>query len=213
MAQTVELIRQGRQLEARARLLPVVESHPEWPRAQFLLGLTFHKQNRYEEAQRLFELALKLDPEYHEVRVFHGWSLYYLGRMEEARSMFSSFLEHHPDYPDAHFALGLIDFDEDDLDAAQSRFEYVISLTDDGRARRTEAKARARLSDVWLRRGKLPEALAELERSIALNPDNYESYFKFSRVLDRLGRAEDAEQARRKHREIRERVRPSGDGS
>jgi tetratricopeptide (TPR) repeat protein len=213
MAQAMELIRQGRYLEARARLLPVVKEHPAWPRAQFFLGLTYQKEHRYAEAQPLFERVLKLDPEYHEVRVFNGWCLYYMGRMDDARAMFSSFLEWRPDYPDAHFALGLIEFDEDDLVEARRRFEHVISLTDDGRSRRSEAKARARLADVWVRSGKLQAAHAELMRSIELNPSNYESYYKLSRVLDRLGRAEEAEQARQKHREVQRRVRPTGGGS
>jgi len=36
-----------------------------------------------------------------------------------------------------------------------------------------------------------------------LNPDNYEPYFKLSRVLQRLGDAEGAKRAREKHDEIR----------
>ena len=206
----LELIRRGRYAEARGLLQPVVAGHPGWSRAHFYLGITYHEENRYEEASELFRRALELDPESSAPRMFYGWSLYYLGRLEEARGMFESYLSVHPAYPDAIFALGLIDFDADSLDSARSRFEETIRLAREKRDASTEAKARARLADVWIRSGDWQKAKGDLERSIQLNPDNYETYFKLSRVLQRLGDAEGAADARRKHDEVRQRARLTG---
>jgi len=204
----LELIRRGRNAEARALLQPVVAGHPGWSRAHFYLGLTYHAEHRYEEASELFRRALALDPESSAPRMYQGWSLYYLGRLDQARGMFESYLAAHPAYADAIFALGLIDFDGDALDSARSRFEETIRLAREKRDTSTEAKARARLADVWIRGGDWERARADLERSIRLNPDNHETYFKLSRVLERLGDADGAAQVRRKHDEIRRRARP-----
>ena len=63
------------------------------------------------------------------------------------------------------------------------------------------------LADVLIRSGDLEHAQTQLTRSIELNPNNYEAYFKLSRVLQRLGDAAGAEQAREMHRQVRQRVR------
>lgn len=203
----VELIRQGRFAEARDRLTPIVADHPGWGRIHFYLGLAFHKEARYGEARGLFERAMELEPEYRPAVYYHGWCLYYLGELEAARTQFEAFLESRPDYADAIFALGLIDFDGDAIDAARRRFERAIQLAAAAKDAATEAKARARLADVMIRLGELKAAKIELERSLALAPHNHESWFKLSRVLQRLGEPERAEEARRKHREMLEKAR------
>jgi len=202
------MIEQGRYDDARMMLEPVVADHPGWARAHFYLALTYHKQNRYVPARELYERVLVLDPAYENVRPFFGWSLYYLGELQASREMFEAFLAVRPDYPDAIFALGLIDYDADDLDAAGARFTQAIRLAVEGKDPATESKARARMADVHVRAGALERARDELQRSIELNPDNYETFFKLSRVLDRLGDSAGAERARQRHAEARERARP-----
>ncbi len=203
------LIEQKQYEQARRLLAPVVADHPGWARAHFYLALTYQKENRYERARELFRRALQLDPQEHSVRLFYGWCLYYLGELAASREMIESFLAARPDYPDAIFALGLIDFDDDDIDSAGRRFKRAAELARQRKDKPTEAKARARLADVLIRSDELEPARDELVRSIELNPDNYETYFKLSRVLQRLGDAEGAEEARRAHHRVRQRARPS----
>lgn len=218
MEKCIELIRHGRLADARALLEPVVEAHPGWARAQFYLGLTYHEEHRYEIARELFERALTLDPDYHTTRVYLGWCLYYLGELDESEKLFESYPAEMPGYPDAIFGLGLIDFDRDDVESAAGRFKEVIRLAREAHSTSTEAKARARLADVLIRLDEWAKAKTELERSIELNPENYETYFKLSRVLERLGDEKGAERARRRHDEVRRRRRsappsPMGEGS
>jgi tetratricopeptide (TPR) repeat protein len=208
----MKLIQQQRYAEARSRLEPVLVDHPDWPRANFYLALTYHKENRYGAARRLYERVLQLDPEYHSVRIFYGWCLYYLGELDGARAMFEAYLAVKPEYPDAIFALGLIDFDSDEVESARGRFLEAIELAARKGDAVTEAKSRARLADVFVRSGKLDAARAELERSIELNPRNYEAHFKLSRVLDRLGDTEGAAAARARHKEMLERAHPGAGG-
>ncbi len=202
----LKLIRQRQTAQARELLEPVVADHPGWAKARFYLGLTYHREKRYERAAELFKRALEVDPLYHTPRVYYGWCLYYLGDPEAAREMFESYLEVKPDYPDALFALGLIAFDADEVASAQRLFERVIVLAQTGNDAKTEAKARARLADLLIRLDMIKSAKAQLNRSIVLNPDNFEVYFKLSRVLERLGEREAAQAARLKHDEVRARI-------
>ncbi len=202
----LKMIRQRQTARARELLEPVVADHPAWAKARFYLGLTYHREKRYERAAESFKRSLELDPLFHTQRVYYGWCLYYLGDPEAAREMFESYLEVKPDYPDALFALGLIAFDADEIATARRLFERVIALAQARNNTKTEAKARARLADVLIRLDMTKPAKAQLDRSIMLNPDNFEVYYKLSRVLERLGEREAAQAARLKHDEVRDRI-------
>ncbi len=208
----LKLIRQRQTARARELLEPVVADHPEWAKARFYLGLTYHREKRYERAAEQFKRSLELDPLYHPQRVYYGWCLYYLGDPEAAREMFEAYLEVKPDYPDALFALGLIAFDADEVASAQRLFERVIALAQTSKDAKTEAKGRARLADVLIRLDMIKPAKAQLDRSIMLNPDNFEVYYKLSRVLERLGEREAAQAARLKHDEVRARITKKDSG-
>jgi Tfp pilus assembly protein PilF len=207
-----ELIRAGEFDAARARLIPIVTAHPRWQRATFLLGLSYHEEQRYGEARPLFARALALDPASDDttsIAMFYGWTLYYLGEPDAARRQFETVLARRPEDPESHFALGLIDYDADDLAAATRRLEAAIALAGARADARAEGKARARLADVYVRRGELARARELLEAAVRLRPDAYEAYHKLATVLERLGDAAGAARARARHREVREQVRPS----
>ncbi len=209
MARCYSLIQANRYVEARQRLEPIVADHPAWPRANLLLAVTYHKEGRYEVARPMFERVLALDPELHSTLPFYGWCLYYLGEAEEPRKQFEKYLKLKPEYPDAHYAIGLIELDRDNVAAARERFEKTIHQAKIEKQERVEGKAHAMLGDVFIRLGELERAKQELELAVKLRPDAYEAYFMLSRVLQRLGDAEGAARAREMHRTIRERMRPS----
>jgi TolA-binding protein len=120
------LIKAKRYDEARRRLEPEVQQHPDSHVALFYLALTYHKQQRYAEARTLYDRVALLQPGYKDVLMFHGWCLYYLGEPAAAQAKFLAFLETRPDYADAHFALGLIAFDDDRMEEARTRLQQAI---------------------------------------------------------------------------------------
>lgn len=205
----LQLIEAGRYDEARGITQRLIDKQPKSSMAFLLHGLTYHKQRRYEEAEPLFAKALELDPKNYRARLFYGWCLYNLGKPSAAREQFEAFLAVDADYPDAHFALGLLAIERDDLDVAEQRFKQTIASAKERGAAGDEAKARARLADVFVRRNRLEDAKRELQRSVELNADLYAAYFKLSRVLQRLGDKEGAARARRMHDEVRKRVHPT----
>lgn len=209
LMRSLRLIREKQFERARGKIEPLVAAYPEWSRAWLMLAMTYHEEQRYSMARPLFAKALSLDPNDHNARPFYGWCLYYLGDAGEARAQFEAFLKVNPQFADAHFAIGLIEYDEDNLDEAMRRFDRTIEIAKSTRDPRTEGKARARSADVYIRRNELTKARDELEAAVRLRPDAYEAYHKLSRVYQRLGERQKAAEARRMHDEIRERMHPT----
>lgn len=195
LVEIVRLIGQHQTGDARDRLAGYLAGHPDDGRAEFLLGLTYHREKRYGLARPHFETAARLDPGYHPTYHFLGWCLYYLGEPEAARRAFERHLELEEE-GDSHYALGLIAFDADRLDEAERRYRRAIELQEGNRGRVAEvAKAHARLADVHLRRDELEQARAELEFATGMWPQHYAAFYKLSMVLARLGEQEAAQRA------------------
>jgi len=204
----LRLIEQGRFDEARKLVESIVALQPRSSRAHLVLALTYHKQRRYGVAKPIFERAIQLDPEDRLILPYYGWCLYYLGEADASRAQFEQFAAFMPEHADAHYALGLLDFDGGKREDAKRQFDLAIEFARKANGRIDEAKSRARLADVLVREGEWEKAKKELERSVALNPELYGAYFRLSRVLQRLGDEEGAQQARRMHDEVRRRLHP-----
>lgn len=196
-----DLIGQQQVEPARALLARYREAHPLDGQAEFLLGLTYHREKRYGLARPHFERALKLAPDYATIHHFLGWCLYNLGEAGAARRAFEAHLARAPGEGDSHFALGLIDLDENRLDDAEHRFLEAIRLQQDiPRRKREVSKAHARLADVYMVRGDLAAARLHLENSTRLWPEHYTAFYKLYRVLTRLGEDDAARAALEQHR-------------
>ncbi len=196
-----QLIGQQRTDAARAGLEQHLRQHPDDGPAEFLLGLTYHREKRYALARPHFEAAADMEPGYHPTHHFLGWCLYYLGDMTRARAAFEDHLALMPDEGDSIFAIGLIDLDEDRLDDAETRFRRAIELqASNPRRVKDVAKAHARLADVHIRRDELGAARSELQVATEMWPQHYTAFYKLSRVLNRLGDTEAAAEAFRQYR-------------
>ncbi len=200
----------GRQQNEAARqdLAAYLQRHPDDGKAEFLLALSYHREKRYGLARPHFARAIELEPDYHPAYHFQGWCLYWLGELPAAREAFERHLSYLPDEGDSHFAIGLIDLDEDRLDDAQRRFEHAIVLQSGSQHRRKDvAKAHARIADIPLPRDELADAKARLQAATGLWPEHYTAFYKLHRVLTRLGEAEAAAEAFRLYRRYEQQVR------
>jgi tetratricopeptide (TPR) repeat protein len=207
--QIIGLIRQGRFGPARVRLRRHLDDYPDDGRAEFLFGLTYHRERHYGQAKPHFERSNSLDPDYAVTSYFLGWCLFYLGDLDAASAAFERHLAAAPLEGDTHFALGLIALEEGRLDDAEASFRRAIGLQEGRTDRRREiAKAHGRLADVFIDRDDLEQARSELETAIALYPDHYESHYKLFRVLTRLGDTDGAAAAQQEFLAAQQRVPP-----
>lgn len=199
------LLRAKSTAQARRLIEPLIAARPQEAKLRAYLALSYVHENRWESAAAAYAEALRLAPEEDDYRLLYGWSLYYLGRLESAREQFELFLAGHAEFVDAIFAMGLIDFDQDRLDDAEARFKKVIVLS---RARgddRRHAMARARMADIYLRHDNPSRARLELKQALELDPENSKALFKMSRVLQLLGKVDEAAAVRAQFDALRDR--------
>ncbi len=207
LAPIFDLISQEQLGPARDRVTDYLQQNPQAGQAQFLLGLTYHREKRYALARPHFAKATEFSPQFHPTYHFYGWCLYYLGETEQARTAFREHLRLAPTEGDSHFALGLLAMDADQLDEAERRFRKAIELqADNPRRRRDVAKAHARLGDLYIRRERLELAKGHLLDATNLWPEHYAAYYKLHLVLNRLGEPEAAEEAFQQYRLWQERA-------
>ena len=181
---------------ARSVLEKLRVEHPDAARVSFYLALTYHKEGRYDLARGHYEAIVPRGPvfeDYYKARYFYGWCLYNLGDAKKAQTSFEVFLKDQPGSGDAHFALGLIAFDEGRIGAAEQHIQKAISLA--GGKASAIAKARTRLADVYVQQSRLNDAKKELEQAIALWPRQYNAYYKLYQVAIELGEERKAQQA------------------
>lgn len=201
LAPIFTLISQNQLGPARDRVTDYLQQNPQTGQAQFLLGLTYHREKRYALARPHFAKATELSPQFHPTYHFYGWCLYYLGETEQARTAFQDHLRLTPTEGDSHFALGLLAMDADQLDEAERRFNKAIELQSDNPKRQSDvAKAHARLADLYIRREQLAQAKTHLQTATNLWPQHYAAYYKLHLVLNRLGEPEAAQEAFQQYR-------------
>ena len=199
----LQMIGGGRFDQAQLAMETVLAERPEYARAEFLLGLSKHKQKLYQQALPHYQASLDILQEFPErvhVHHFRGWAHYYLGQMTQSRKEFNAHLALVPEEADSMFGLALTYMDEGDHDRAEPMFLEAIRLQEGmpGRVREL-AKAHARLGDLRLQQSRNEQAILEYERAVELYPAHHEVWSKLARVYDRVGRVQDAEEARKRH--------------
>lgn len=198
-------VKAGRFGEARQAVAAYLAAgHPAHPgQAEFVAGLSYHRQHLYEPARAHFVRAAELEPDYVTTYFFYGFALFNLGRLEEARQALERFLAFSPADAETVFGLGLVALEQDRAEEAEARFLRAIALLEEksssgpmsAASREDLARYQARLADVYLRRDDLAKARASLERSVELWPDHYEPWHKLARVLERIGDPAGAQRA------------------
>jgi tetratricopeptide (TPR) repeat protein len=206
-----KLLRSAQYPSAEAVARSMVKERPDDLRAGFYLGLALHKEKRHGEALAYLERAsaAPVDSFSEAAHAVHylGWCRYYLGDLPGARAAFTTHANAFPNYDDTQFALGLIAYEEDRVIDSEAYFRRALQLLEEQQgSARERAKNLARLGDVLLRQDRLPEAEQCYRRAVELFETHGEAWSKLARVLDRLGRASDAANARARQAEIKART-------
>jgi tetratricopeptide (TPR) repeat protein len=131
--------------------------------------------------------ALKRDPSLDDARLGLAEGLRKAHRNREAESEFSLYLARHPEAPVALLGAGRNARELGDDETAGQFLDRAL------KAAPRDVEALRERADVALRKGSFAEALALLDRALALDP--YEFGIRYNRglALRRLGRAEEAE--------------------
>jgi tetratricopeptide (TPR) repeat protein len=183
-------------------------AHPG--QAQFVIGLTFHRQMLYAEAVEHFLRALKSEPGFLETYFHAGYALLNVGRLAEARASLAVYARFEPDEPSVPFGQGLVEIEADSPDAAERYVQRAIDLAQKKRATSKDPRAVdadlgryfARLGDVYVRRDETARAREAFEKAVSLRDDMPEIWSKVALVRERMGDSAAAAAARAKYEEL-----------
>ena len=158
----------GRTEEAIAAYQEVFAIDPDSAPAHAGLGMAYHQSKRHEEAVRNMERALELQPDLAvaaTLRVFIGHSLLELDRPEAADEQYRLALDVDPRNADALDHLAMSRFGEKRYEEARKLY---VRLAD---VQPNSAVTHSNLGAVLHHLGRNEEALASVERALALDPD------------------------------------------
>ena len=102
------------------RLEPLNKEH------HMLLVGVLVKQGKIDEATAVFENTAKGDLKISDMRMGYAKLLLESNEREAARVQIRQVLKDKPDYADAHFALGIMAFNDGDLDEAEQEFKRLL---------------------------------------------------------------------------------------
>jgi tetratricopeptide (TPR) repeat protein len=173
------------------RLEEALKTFPDSPRLWFALGLAHFKQGRDQDASNAFGRAAALDLKFAPAYAYLGLLSQRKGEVAEALALYERALRLDPQLAVLHHLLAEALLQQPDADAArvESHLKRAAELD------QTFVAPRLSLAKLYIRGERWADAVAELERVTALEPDSADAYYQLSRAYTRLKRTAEAQAA------------------
>jgi tetratricopeptide (TPR) repeat protein len=173
--------KEGRLFDAEALCRRIVETRPDLPEAEHLLGVIAHQNGRLGEAVEHVQRAVNLAP---QVALFHanlGEMLRLAGRPKLAADAARRALEIEPTMAMALSNLGVALYELKDLEGAAHAHREAIA------ARPDFAEAHSNLGNVLYGLRRFDEAVAAYHQAIELKPDFADAWANLGTTLHHAG--------------------------
>ncbi len=183
---------EGRLLEAEAVCRRVLESQPNTPEAEHLLGVIAHQNGKLGEAIEHVQRALKRAP---HVALFHanlGEMLRLAGQPRLAAASARRALEVDPQMPAALSNLGVALYELKDYEEAAGAQRKAIAANPDF------AEAHSNLGNALHALRRFDDAVAAYRRALALNPNYADAWANLGTTLHHAGDFEEGMMALRR---------------
>ena len=148
-----------------------VNFDPEAVEPHAILGLLYSLQDKPEEANREYEIALKnaskLEPK--NIEIYKSLGAVYLrqNKLKDAENVYSLIIDLSPDDAEAHFYLGGIYYDGQKKEPAEKELKKALALKPDYH------EALNYLGYIYIEENRnLDEAEAMIKKALELQPDN-----------------------------------------
>ncbi len=145
------------------------------------LGCAYMNQQLFEKALKNFQDAAVLDPGLSTARLNAGIALSSLGRVDEAKKLLDEAAKANPKDPHTWYALGMLDKNSSEPEAAVEDFKRVVAI-DDG-----DADTWYFLGTVYSQLKQFPQAIDAFEHALKLNPLHASAQFGLSRAYQQSG--------------------------
>lgn len=176
----------GHNTKALAALGEALSLKPDWESAALFKGQVLQKAEGDAALLAHFKDYLAAYPAARDIRLAYAKQLARSGNFAESRAQFEHMTRESPDNPEAHFAVGLVAMQTNDLDSAKASFMKALELRHP-----EESNVRLYLGQLAEARGTLEEALTwykSIEKGRAL----FDAQLRAALVLGKLGRLEEA---------------------
>lgn len=155
-----------------------------------IVGLNYVLLNDYGDAIKWLEKAVTLDNRNEEAWYYLGRAYYTRARLDEARKAFQSVLDLDPSNARAENNLGLIfETEGKPVDAIEAYRQAIAWQKQNSPA---SEQPYVNLGNLLAEQGRLPEAVAPLEKAVALAPNNAFCHMTLGIYYRKVGRMEAA---------------------
>lgn len=178
---------QGDLSAAEASYQRTLELDPDYPDALCALGQLEARSGRLEPALRHIQAAIELNPRRAEAHLAEGQVLEALGRTSEALAAYFRALRYDPMQTLAMRSAATIQLAQNQPDQALARLNRALELAPE------DAEARLARGRAFLELGQIPEAVTDLQQTVAELPNRPDAYYYLALVQER---AENADAAR-----------------
>jgi tetratricopeptide (TPR) repeat protein len=221
-AQSRKLMQQGKVDEAIAELQALETSAPDTKGLDLEIGTAYYKKSDYPKAIEYLKKAAKVDPNNGEASQLLGLSYYLGGHPAEAIPLLEKVQGWYPRANvDASYILGICYIQTKDYPQARKAFAKMFDVPPDSAASylftarmllRQEFDpvaeeyalkattldprlplAHSLLGELYLYKSRVPEAIAEFQKELAINPGNAATYYKLADAYSRIQKFEEAE--------------------
>jgi tetratricopeptide (TPR) repeat protein len=145
------------------------------------LGCAYMNQQLFEKALKYFEDAAAADPNLHVAKVNQGIALLSLARVEPAKKILEEAAKENPNDPHVWYALGMLEKNSSDPQAAVDDFKRVIAIDD------SDPDTWYFLGTVYSQLKQFPQAIDAFEHALKLNPLHASAQFGLSRAYQQSG--------------------------
>ncbi|MBI1819126.1 MAG: tetratricopeptide repeat protein [Nitrospirae bacterium] len=153
--------------------------------AHYKMGLSYLNDKAYQAAFLEFQKAVDSDPGDKLSHYALGTVYVHMKKNQEALKEFEIVTKIDPDYSEAYNYAGTISESSGDLDAAEKFYKKALK----NRLYQTPQFSHYHLGDVYLKRGKYQEALAEYQEAIHIDPGFVEAYRASGDIFLKVGDA------------------------
>ena len=150
--------------------------HPDTAAPHYAVGRLLEAAGRYGGAEASYREAVRLDPTHARAHNNLGAVLHMQGRVDAALACYRRALELDPTQPEANQNYSAIVADSDA--AAAAIRGYLLEL-----ATHPTAAVHQNLAALYARVGRYQDALASLDRALALEPERAEAHFAKAQLL------------------------------
>lgn len=176
----------GQAPKALAALSEALVLKPDWESAALFKAQVLQKTEGDAALLSFFKEYLATYPAAREVRLAYAKQLARAGNFADSRAQFEFMTRENPDNPEAHFAVGLVAMQTNDLESAKASFMKALEL-----GHPEEGNVRLYLGQLAEARGTLEEALTWY-KSIDKGRMQFDAQLRTALVLSKLGRMDEA---------------------